>query len=108
MFPVPSKLTITVTIKSSLTMAFAIIMDGIFIITSNGKCPTMEYVLNTLVLRVTYLQQVVMNQHHRQQILLHQPLTRLLDVLMKMAKHILMVLSGIKTTALASVAIWEI
>ena len=108
MFPVPYKLTITVTIKSSLTMTFAIIMDGIFTITSNGKFPTMEYVLNILVLRGIYLQQVVMNKHHRQQILLRQPLTRLLDVLMKMAKHILMELSGIKIIALASVAIWEI
>ena len=107
-FLVPYKLTTTVTIKSSLTMAFVIIMDGTFIITSNGKCLTMVHVPNTLVLMVIYPQQVAMNQHQRQQILPHQPPTRLLDVLMKMVKHILMVPFGIKTIALASVATWEI
>lgn len=66
------------------------------------------HVPNTLVLMVIYLQQVAMNQHQRQQILPHQPPTRLLDVLMKMVKHILMVPFGIKTIASASVAIWEI
>ena len=68
----------------------------------------MVHVPNTLVLMVTYPQQVVMNQHQRQQILRHQPPMRLLDVSMKMVKHILTVPFGIKKIALASVATWEI